>query len=399
MSELTEIRNLGDLCDFFHADSPLQLNERIYNATECGASISIVVGPPPETHANTFRMFFGQFSENSQSWVRLVEAQVLKDESFINIDIGNLSDNLPADVIDLFSLLLREQCFWHCEGFNAIDKFRDACMQFMVDNKRFHNVNIEEVSEDGGIVRVAVSLSRTENSSLTIHDGDTCSRQWNCCHCSNSFSFLPFTKEAPTCECGHVMTLVETTRKLLSHYFCDKCDKIFPVHSLFDDGERCPSCNDGHIRESVYTDWSRQPSQWDIPIDTPLLGFTIQTIVEGSDVTVDGEYMECPVPVKEVEEWIRQMEETSKFYWERDNWKWLIYTKPDGKQGTVEQTWDGFNWSDERHPDVPLDVREAIETVFDSDGNGFYSVEYGKDIPVPGFDGWHVHECLNECTY
>lgn len=48
-------------------------------------------------------------------------------------------------------------------------------------------------------------------------------------------------------------------------------------------------------------------------------GFTIQTIVEGIDPTVDGPLMIFPVLKIEVEEWVAEMESEAKYLWEEGN--------------------------------------------------------------------------------
>lgn len=35
------IKNLNDLCEYFGADTPSDLNRRVYKDTDCGASISV----------------------------------------------------------------------------------------------------------------------------------------------------------------------------------------------------------------------------------------------------------------------------------------------------------------------------------------------------------------------
>lgn len=61
-------------------------------------------------------------------------------------------------------------------------------------------------------------------------------------------------------------------------------------------------------------------SRWDtLPMGTPIRGFTIQTIVEGSDATVDSDLFWVPCPVKWVDEWIKEMESRASELWEEAN--------------------------------------------------------------------------------
>jgi hypothetical protein len=53
-----------------------------------------------------------------------------------------------------------------------------------------------------------------------------------------------------------------------------------------------------------------------LPRSTPILGFTIQTIIEGSDATIDSPVFPLPVRESEVREWIADMEaEAARLHW------------------------------------------------------------------------------------
>lgn len=56
-----------------------------------------------------------------------------------------------------------------------------------------------------------------------------------------------------------------------------------------------------------------------LPMDTEIRGFTIQTIVEGSDATVDSEEFELPVHESEVDKWIAEMEGEADVLWQDAN--------------------------------------------------------------------------------
>ena len=49
------ITGLADLCDYFGADEPRSLNRRIYNATACGASISVYLPDGAAIHNGSER--------------------------------------------------------------------------------------------------------------------------------------------------------------------------------------------------------------------------------------------------------------------------------------------------------------------------------------------------------
>jgi hypothetical protein len=59
---------------------------------------------------------------------------------------------------------------------------------------------------------------------------------------------------------------------------------------------------------------------WDkLTTDTPIVDFTIQTIVEGIDATVDSEPFGLPVEGAVIEGWIAQMESEAADLWEEAN--------------------------------------------------------------------------------
>jgi hypothetical protein len=52
---------------------------------------------------------------------------------------------------------------------------------------------------------------------------------------------------------------------------------------------------------------------------TEAIAFTIQTIVEGSDLTVDSESFTFPVSIKTIDDWCSYMEEQAERIWEQAN--------------------------------------------------------------------------------
>lgn len=58
---------------------------------------------------------------------------------------------------------------------------------------------------------------------------------------------------------------------------------------------------------------------WDKATNDNVIGFTIQTIVEGSDATVDSDDFIFPVTKDEVDEWVQYMEDEAAFLWKEAN--------------------------------------------------------------------------------
>jgi hypothetical protein len=93
---------------------------------------------------------------------------------------------------------------------------------------------------------------------------------------------------------------------------------------------KCPTCGKTHKTERISKPLVVDPYKgawihngddlWArLMPDTPILGFTIQTIVEGSDATVDSDEFVLPVTVASVEAWVREMESEATALWQEAN--------------------------------------------------------------------------------
>ena len=117
--------------------------------------------------------------------------------------------------------------------------------------------------------------------------------------------------------------------------------------------------------------------------------FTIQTIVEGSDVTVDSEEFTLPVRTQEIEDWMNQMEEEAAFYWKRDNTKYYAVVKAD-RTPVVYYQWT--DWEDKPEVSNPRKRKLVMKAhaAYEADGNaldagnGARRISYTELIPIPG---------------
>lgn len=117
-------------------------------------------------------------------------------------------------------------------------------------------------------------------------------------------------------------------------------------------------------------DWS------DIDPDQ-ITGFTIQTIVEGSEVTVDSDRFVFPVRAAAVREWLTEMEAQAAFYWKRDNGLWYAVTDAQGAElGLVANVWGDLEV--ETAEPLPDAVLAAIRAAFESGAH---------EDPAPGMPG------------
>jgi hypothetical protein len=90
--------------------------------------------------------------------------------------------------------------------------------------------------------------------------------------------------------------------------------------------------------------------------------FTVQTIVEGSEATVDSDHFyfgRCTTT--QLKRWIADMEAEARFYWRRDNLS--LYLVEDGSdEYYAEAGWGTVEWT----PEVPPHVRAAFERWFNA---------------------------------
>jgi hypothetical protein len=61
------------------------------------------------------------------------------------------------------------------------------------------------------------------------------------------------------------------------------------------------------------------PAWRGLPMDTPIEGFTVQTIVEGSDATVDSDLFTVPVASVLLDDWVAEMESLADDIWNEAN--------------------------------------------------------------------------------
>jgi hypothetical protein len=96
----------------------------------------------------------------------------------------------------------------------------------------------------------------------------------------------------------------------IAKHKCPKCGKVHTVRR-FEKPLEVPARGGWiHNGDGLWEKLSRE---------TPIVGFTIQTIVEGSYATVDSEEFVLPVTEKEVETWIKEMESEASFLFQEAN--------------------------------------------------------------------------------
>lgn len=126
-------------------------------------------------------------------------------------------------------------------------------------------------------------------------------------------------------------------------------------------------------------------SAWEqLTVESPLEAFTIQTIVEGSDATVDSDIFKLPVATKDIDEWIEYMEEESTRLWQQANTFLFLVTKEGYTEAYLRSGW-GIEWEGDFPHWIPAKTRKRIiEHANDIESDWDFDPE--EDV----VDGWTV---------
>ena len=128
-----------------------------------------------------------------------------------------------------------------------------------------------------------------------------------------------------------------------------------------------------------------------------IMGVSVSSIVEGSDVDIDGDQLCDTGTMPTMDDWwklLSAVDDEAKFYWDRDNSQWYSLMGPENKvEHTFHNTWGEINWDG----DIPKQLRAAAEEFINSDAAD--NMKYGEYVDLPGADGWSICEYLNDATY
>jgi len=281
---MDQITNFKDLCQFFSADSPAELNRRVYKGTDCGASISVRVGRIAKGTRRTKLVF-----RKGPKGIAVLKAAY-------DLQTGLALTHVSKGLEDLFDL----KAAGKATVSNAMPSYSKLYRALVGHAKSGHKLldsfTVERTfNASAGVFLVVVREDWTRDSTKWIHNGG---------------------------------------------------------------------------------DWSK------LTLKSPLVSFSIQTIVEGSDVTVDGDEMTLPVATKAVDDWIKEMEAQASFYWDRDNSHWLAVRRDGKPAGWAKETWGKYSFD----PDVPHNVRKGIRALVSGQSVG------ATPVAIPGCKGWTAQE-------
>lgn len=119
---------------------------------------------------------------------------------------------------------------------------------------------------------------------------------------------------------------IESMRDLCDYFYADEPAML---NKRIYKGTDCGASISLYLVEPGIDPWGREEDhraihngyeEWQtLTMDAPIHSFTIQTIVEGSDATVDSEPFVLPVDTSTVAEWIEFMEAEAAALWEEAN--------------------------------------------------------------------------------
>jgi len=154
--------------------------------------------------------------------------------------------------------------------------------------------------------------------------------------------------------------------------------------------------------EIYYEDTITRVANWKDFFVGKCYGIKIGSIVEGSDVEIEGRVLEFPFTMDDLDRVVKEVNEEAAFYWERDNRINLIIIPPDGgamnppsdTNNTIYAYLEAFDdvvrCSDTGSPVEGL-PEEVLEWINEQGLN--------EDSPQVDIKGWYVQAYCNDATY
>jgi len=429
---MSTIKNFEDLCSHFGADEPAGLNRRIYKDTGCGASISVrVVNPTAiQVEGDTLTLQL-QVRENAYVPYKhdedTDEAHAKKVEEFKGLYVLSLNHGIYSHGPNCyFTDTLRschEGAFWfdefyrraHLEQLHFVCNYHDPMSFWPAVPRRGEPVTIETLkAEADGHVEICgvhhfqfiFKKPKTATTQITVSgrvarrpNGKADLRELRLeptGHWRQPEVFRSESEEEPWLkgvmeffDVGH-----DTPFKQIKDQTWSAGDRVdvtklkgeLLIRKTFLASDRCYGWKVYPEQNEI---WAHNGSElWNhITSETKLLGFTIQSIVEGSDATVDSSEFVVPVEAKEVDDWIQEMEdETSRIWKAANTYLYEVVTKKKQTNYYVRLNWGDVEWEDEV---PPKKLKEKVEKYLkeiktddlrtDLDGEAGFSLRYCEE--------------------
>ena len=186
-------------------------------------------------------------------------------------------------------------------------------------------------------------------------------------------------------------TLCEAVKKRLGKTLHN--GKIFLKDCSIEENVLQVNFNYNKIEDKSY--WVHNGDDRVISIKEPLIGFTIQTIVEGSDVNVDSDEFMVPVKTSEINKWVQHMEEEASFYWKRDNNMHLRIKGPNDVVLYCDYGWNG-NLEDMSEEEL---FTEELKTAIIQLVNDQVNFQNNTEYKLPGHKGWIVESFISDLVF
>jgi len=404
---MEKITSLAELCGHFEADGLRDLNHSICNDTECGASISIHLGKITPVIDHCTMTFIGN---DKHIVLHGFTRNGVAPEQGVNF-----LDAVGKDLAQFFDLAhhARKGLLVMCNTFDDV-KYRFSIykerLQEIADNAEElgsshhgEKVLIKECKIGGGdsifFQPITISFEHhwTKDESWWIQNGDQTS--YYCPVCDLPINdYNKYSNEHPDIECPTCHTVVSWNPDVVPvGHMCEDCGKYYPT--AYGDNKymngTSPFCEDcGGVVISRLDNRNRYDS-WDIQLSNPnlppFIGFTIQTIVEGSDTEVNSDEFSVPTDCEYVENWMKEMEAQATYYWDRDNLSHYKIKSPDGEGYYIDYSGDVFRISPEGlNPRVKSRLKKWLR--IHDDGGEYEDAKFGVK-------GWLVSTYTMDGSY
>ena len=384
------ITSMQDLCDHFGAEEPAGLNRRIYNDTACGASISVCVRNPHDTQPDRIEMVVkpSTYQRGERELPCLeIESVVVGDRPIPRY----LGDHLREAYRDCqwfeewearVMQGLRFSCgddraeFWPQDPtetrgrmvvtLQLLKSLADRHIEYEGRTKLVWDLRHRQIPE---VVVVSAMIRRKgEGCEVTkIGHGD---QDWIPDPQSEVDEWVTTNYDQPWFRAARMFFSLDDGLSDVSFEQIrqqeweekdevqrDSDDREIQLTKVFRSTDKCWGWKTGDDGKWVWV--HNGDSLWrDLTLNTPIEAFTIQSIVEGSDATVDSDQFNIPCHVNEVEKWMSDMEEETSAIWDRDNHDWYYAFVDDQCVGQFKVGWDddAFECWDPDNP--PLTPRE-----------------------------------------
>jgi hypothetical protein len=327
----------------------------------------------------------------------------------------NFLDAIGKDLSSLFGLSRyseRTGLLVICDTYIG-EKYRFSIykerLQEIVDNEEVlgsshgSKIFIKECKIGGGDsiffqpITIVFEYHWTKDESWWIHNGDQTS--YYCPVCDLPINdYDKYISEHPDIECPTCHTVVSWNPEIVPiGHVCDDCGHFYPTaykDNKYVNGESpfCEEC--GGIVASRFDKRNRYDS-WDIQLShprlPPFIGFTIQSIVEGSDTEVNSDEFMVPTDCEYVDNWVEEMEKQVTYYWERDNYSHFLLVSPTGKEYYIDYSGSVYRIS----PDgLDSRVKSRLKSWLKEhdDGEDYENVKFGVK-------GWVVSTYTMDGSY